>query len=257
MALVGRRIVVTRRAGQSAALRRLFEERGATVIEVPAIEIVGPAEVEPLDDALRELERYAWVVFTSANAVNAVLGRLAVLGLEPRLGARGPKLSSVGPSTTAALRSAFPADRVALEPAGDFRAAGLVRAFGDEQIAGARVLLPSSSRAREELAAGLRSLGAQVDAVVAYETVEPPDLRQRVEDCLASGFDLVAFASPSAVDAFVSAAGPRAQGLPSVVIGPTTAQAALAAGLDVKAIAQPATAEGLLAAAEAALAGAS
>jgi uroporphyrinogen-III synthase len=253
--LAGRRVVVTRRPGQSSTLAQLLAERGAAVIEVPAIEIRVPAEVAPLDEALRFLERYDWVVFTSANAVNAVLGRIAVLGLEPRLGARGPRLASVGPATTAALRSAFPADRVALEPAADFRAAGLVAAFVSQGRVPGRVLLPSSSRGRDELAAGLRVLGADVEAVVAYETVEPADLRERVLACLASGFDLLAFASPSAVDGFVAAAGERARGLPAVAIGPTTALAARAAGLDVRAVAQPSTAEGLVAAAEAALSG--
>lgn len=254
-ALAGRRIVLTRRAGQASALARLFEERGASVVEVPAIEVAPPADSGPLDEALRSLERYAWLVFTSANAVNAVLGRLAMLGLEPRLGARGPRLASVGPATTTALRSAFPADRVALEPAGEFRAAGLLTAFTREALApGAQLLVPTSSRAKDELATGLRALGARVDVVVAYETVEPADLRERVEACLRSSFDLLAFASPSAVDGFVAAAGERSRGLPAVVIGPTTAQAARTAGLQVRAVAQPSTAEGLVAAAEAALA---
>ena len=254
--LAGRRIVVTRRAGQSSTIVRLLEERGATVLEVPAIEIAAPARWEPLDDALRSLERYQWLVFTSANAVNAVVVRIAVLGLEPRLGTRGPRLASVGPTTTTALRSAFPADRVALEPAGEFRAAGLLEALAREGLGGSRVLLPCSSRGRDELAEGMRAAGAQVDAVLAYETVEPPGLRARVQAVLDSGFDLVAFASPSAVDGFVAGAGDRARGLSAVVIGPTTAQAARAAGLDVKAVAQPSTAEGLVAAIEVALAAA-
>jgi uroporphyrinogen-III synthase len=248
-ALAGRRVVVTRRAGQASALAELLAARGATVVEVPAIEIVAPADVGPLDQALRGLSGYGWIAFTSANAVNAVLGRLALLGLEPRLAARGPQIASVGPATTAALRSAFPADRVSLEPTGDLRAAGLLAAFARQGVSGSRVLLPCSSRAREELAAGLRALGAEVDAVVAYETVEPADLRQRVDACLAAGFDLLAFASPSAVDGFAHAAGERARGLPAVAIGPTTAVAARAAGFEVRAVAQPSTAEGLVAAA--------
>jgi len=253
-ALSGRRIVVTRRAAQAAPLVRLLEERGALVSEVPAIEITAPADASALDEALLALERYAWLVFTSANAVNAVLGRIAVLGLPPQLTARGRRLASVGPATTAALRSSFPADRPALEPAQQLSAAGLVDAFARERMAGARVLLPCSSRGRDELASGLRALGAEVDAVVAYATVVPLDLEERVRACLETGFDLIAFASPSAVESFAAVAGERARGLPAVAIGPTTAEAARSAGLDVRAVAQPATAEGLVAAAETALA---
>ncbi len=251
--LSGRRIVVTRRAGQASSLVRLLQERGATVVEVPSIEIAPPADTGALDEALGALGRFRWLVFTSANAVRAVAVRLQALGLPARLGKGGARLASVGPATTAALRAAFPDDPVALEPAEGFRGAELARAFAREPMAGARVLVPCSSRAREDLARGLRALGAEVVAPVAYQTVEPADLRPRVARCLEDGFDLVAFASPSAVEAFAAAAGARARGIPSVVIGPTTAVAAAAAGLEVRAVAEPSTSEGLVAAAERAL----
>ena len=106
--LAGRRIVLTRRRGQSARLGDLLGERGAAVLEVPAIEVVAPPDTAPLDEALLGLERYQWVVLTSANAVAAVLGRLTVLGLEPRLGARGPKIASVGPATDRGAAVFFP-----------------------------------------------------------------------------------------------------------------------------------------------------
>jgi uroporphyrinogen-III synthase len=92
-----------------------------------------------------------------------------------------------------------------------------------------------------------------VDVGVAYATVEPPDLAARAAAALAEGFDLLAFASPSAVESFAHAAGERARGLPAVAIGPTTAEAARAAGFEVRAVARPSTAEGLAAAAETAL----
>jgi uroporphyrinogen-III synthase len=251
--LDGRRIVLTRRRAQASTLARLLEERGATVVEVPAIEVAPAPDPSALDAALADLESYGWIVFTSANTVNAVLGRLTFLGLEPRLGARGPKVAVVGPATAAALRQAFPEDRVAIAPEESFRAAGLAEAFAKRAIAGERVLVPGSTRARDELPAALRSAGARVDAVVAYATVEPGDLAERVAQTLDAGFDLVAFASPSAVEAFAQAAGERAKGRPAVAIGPTTAEAARAAGFDLRGVATTSTAEGLAAAAEAAL----
>jgi uroporphyrinogen-III synthase len=253
--LDGRRVVVTRRRGQASALVELLGARGAVVVEVPAIEIAAPPEPERLDAALSELGRYDWLVFTSANAVNAVLSRLVVLGLEPRLSAQGPRIASVGKATTSALRASFPGDRVALEPEADFRAVALVDAFARRGVTGARILVPAAARAREELAAGLRGLGAHVDLVAAYSTVEPPGLAEAVRGCLEQGFDLVLFASPSAAESFAQAAGERATGLPAAVIGPTTEAAARAAGFEVRAVASPATSEGLVAAAERALAG--
>jgi uroporphyrinogen-III synthase len=251
--LDGRRIVLTRRRGQSARLAELLEERGASVLEVPAIEVVAPPDMAPLDEALSELERYQWLVLTSANAVSAVLGRLTVLGLEPRLGARGPKVACVGPATTAALRSSFPEDRAALEPGTDFRAAALAEALARRGVKGARVLVPASTRARDELVRGLSELGARVDVVAAYSVVEPPGLGEAVRRCLDEGFDLALFASPSAVEAFAQAAGDRSRWVPVVVIGPTTEAAARAARFDVRGVASTSTAEGLVAAAEHAL----
>jgi uroporphyrinogen III methyltransferase/synthase len=247
--LGGRRLVVTRPRSQSSRLLELLEERGASVVEVPGIEVEPPPDWAPLDEALLGLERYQWVVLTSANAVSALVGRIAVLGLEPRLSAHGARLACVGPATRAALEASFPGDRATLEPR-ESRAAALLEALAGVGVRGSRVLLPASSRARRELAEGLRALGAAVDLLPAYATVVPPGLAEAVRACLEGGFDLALFASPSAVEAFASAAGERARGLACAVIGPTTEAAARAAGLDVRAVASPSTTEGLVAAAE-------
>jgi uroporphyrinogen-III synthase len=249
--LAGRRVVVTRRPEQAAGLVRLLEERGAVVLEAPVTAIGVPEDCAPLDAALRRLDAFEWVVFTSANAVTAVRDRLAALDAPPVLGVR---VASVGSATSRALLDCFPADAVALEPESEYRAAGLLQAFEAlEGLDGARVLVPASSRAREELPKGLRALGAAVTVVVAYATVEAPDLRGAVDRCFEEGFDAVTFAAPSAAQAFAAAAGDRARGLPAAVIGPTTEAAARSAGFSVLAVASPSTAEGLVAALERAL----
>jgi uroporphyrinogen-III synthase len=259
--LAGRCVLVTRGKAQASRLADLLAERGARVVEVPAIEIALPAEVGPLDAAVAGLSTYDWVVFTSANAVSAVLGRMVVRGFPPRLASpvRGraarPRVASVGRATTAALRASFPEDRVGLEPAADFSAAGLLAAFEAHGVEGMRVLVPASARARDELAAGLRARGAEVSVVDAYDTVEPAGLADAVGRAVEAGFDLALFASPSAVEAFARAAGERAAGLPAVVIGPTTEAAARGAGMEVRGVASPSTAEGLVVAAERAIGG--
>ena len=143
--LQGRRVVVTRQKSQAGGLAERLQAKGATVLEVPAIDIVPPRDIGPLDEALESLDRYDWVVLTSANTVNAVLSRLTVLGLYPKLGSEKRRVASVGPATTAALRSSFPEDRGVLEPKTDFRAAGLLDAFSKERLKGRRILVPASS----------------------------------------------------------------------------------------------------------------
>ena len=112
---------------------------GAVPHEAPLIELRPPSDPRPLDAALGGLGRYDWMVFTSANAVEAVSARMAALAvtLPPALG-----LASVGPATTLAIHAAWPDARVSVEPAADFRAAGLVAAFDPASVRGRRVLLP-------------------------------------------------------------------------------------------------------------------
>ena len=94
---------------------------------------------------------------------------------------------------------------------------------------------------------GLAERGAVVDRVVAYRTVSA-DGGQALDQILRSGADVAVFASPSAVEAFAAFAGEDGRAVPAAVIGPTTAEAARAAGLTVLAVAEPSTVEGLLAA---------
>jgi uroporphyrinogen III methyltransferase/synthase len=248
--LDGRRVVVTRRPGQASALVEALHERGARVLEVPAIEIAAPPDLGPLDAAVAALDRFDWIVLTSTNAVTALVSRLTALGLYPKLGSERTRLASVGPATTAALRASFPEDRVALEPAEAYRAGGLLAAFSERRVRGKRILLPTSTAARQELAQGLRQMGAVVEVIAAYATHEPPGLEAAVGACLDQGFDLVLFASPSAVEAFARAAGDRASGVRVAVIGPTSEAAARSRGFDVRGVAHPSTIEALVAIAE-------
>lgn len=245
--LLGRRIVVTRRPEQSAWLSGRLRELGAEVVELPLIEVVPPVATEPLDEALRRLDRYDWVVFTSANAVRAVAGRLAELGLAPRM-LTDRKIASVGPSTTEALRAMVPDVDVAVEP-GSHDAESLLRELA-AAARGRRFLLPTSDRGRQTLPIGLREWGAKVDVVVAYRTIAPADLSQRVLEGLRERPDIVIFASPSAVQNLVAVAEGQARRIPAAVIGPVTEEACRRAEIDVEVVASPSTAEGLVAALE-------
>src|SRR4030095_6684544 len=77
--LFGRAVVVTRAREQASELRRRLEALGAEGVELPAI----PIEPVPFD--LPDLDRYGWLVFTSANGVAAFFDRgLAPAGLDAR-----------------------------------------------------------------------------------------------------------------------------------------------------------------------------
>lgn len=252
--LSGRRILITRRPEQTGKLASGLAALGASVIEIPTLELAPPEDPAPLDRALARLHRYDWLVFTSANAVRAVGRRLLALGLDPSPVGRALPVASVGAATSAALREQFPGAEVSLQPAAGFRGEALVELFDIRGCAGQSLLLPMSDRARDSLTRGLAALGAQVEGVVAYRTVTPEGLADRLAAGLRGGVDLVVFASPSAVEAFLAASGVKGRGLPAAVIGPVTEEAARAGGLDVRVVAVPSTAEGLLSAVEKTLA---
>lgn len=252
--LAARRILITRPSEQAEGLAGGLAALGATVIDIPVLELAPPEDPAPLDGALAALHRFDWLVFTSANAVHAVAHRMRALEIDPAPVGRALLVASVGPATSDAFHERFPGSEVRLQPAAKFRAEALLELFGIRGCAGQSLLLPASDRARDLLPRGLAALGAKVERVVAYRTVIPEGLPGRLGAALRDGVDLVAFASPSAVEAFLSASGELGRGRPAAVIGPVTEAAALAGGLYVRAVAAPATEEGLVSAIETALA---
>src|SRR6202012_5196273 len=100
---------------------------------------------------------YDWVVFSSANAVEAVLQRL------PDVRALGPaRIAAIGPGTAAALLAArLVADLVPKRSVAE----GLLEEFPARGPAGGRVLLPHAVDGRPVLPDGLTSAGWEVDVV--------------------------------------------------------------------------------------------
>lgn len=230
--LRGRRIAVTRAKEGDDALSERLRALGAEVLPFPAIVTVPPVSLEELDSAVRELGGFDWIAFASGNAVDALASRLAALGLHPPR-AR-VKLAAVGKATAARLAGAFRApDLVPDEASGEALAAALA-----PLVRGKRILVPRAAEGRPELVDGLAAAGAEVVAVEAYRTVAAPPVTLRLlGDLLVRGeVDAVAFASPSAVRSVVAALGERVAVLGRAavaVIGPTTAEAVRAAGLQV------------------------
>lgn len=248
-ALEGKTIVVTRAEHQAGPLVEALTARGARVIAMPTITIAPVEDWGPVDAALRRLPKYDWLVFTSANGVNAVWARLDALGVALPASLR---VAAVGPPTAAALEA-----RGVHGPALPMTFRGDALAAAISGIAGARVLLPRGDIARESTVDALQAAGAIVDQVTVYRTLPAPiDPAHRA--ALARGIDAITFTSPSTVRNFALAIGPAALGIlqRAVVacIGPVTAEAVTNLGLPAPLQASEATATGLVAALEARLA---
>lgn len=235
--LARRTILITRARSQSEQFRRLLEEAGARVLELPAIEI-RPLPSAELDRAIYALDSYDWLVFTSANAVSIFLDQAARLRPELQSKQPGrPRLCAIGPATRQALEDR--GYRVDLVPT-VFQAEGILadlQATHAGDVRGLRILLPRAAKAREVLPEVLTQKGAEVDVIRVYETILPDGAGDTLHRMLAEEtIDLVAFTSSSTVQNFMQAAGSSKyllKSLPCAVIGPITGETAREFGLNV------------------------
>ncbi len=243
--LFGKRVLVTRTRAQAGALSDMLAERGAQPIELPTIEIKPLADFSALDSALRSLESYGWVVFTSANAVEAVFNRLYALGQDARA-FHCSKVAAIGPATAESLRSrGIAADFVP----NSFVAEEIVEGFRSRGISSGRVLLPRADIARKSLRDGLSAIGLEVDEVAVYHTVAPDDLFERARAVVSEGIEIVAFTSSSTVKNLVDALDGDVSALAAstvACIGPITADTARELGIRVDIVAREHTIEGLV-----------
>jgi uroporphyrinogen III methyltransferase/synthase len=247
--LFGRRIVVTRARDQASELVQRLAELGAATVEVPTIRIRDPADGgAALDEAVRRLDAYDWVVVTSPNGARRLLDAVRAAGRDARAFG-GARLAAIGPGTAEALAAGnLTADLVPDR----FVAEALVEAFPAASPGPGRVLLPRAAIARGHLPDGLRAKGWDVDVVDAYLTepvlLGPPGSDEADEADALAGADIVTFTSSSTVTNFVRAIGDRDELVPPVVaaIGPITAATARDHGLTVDVEAEVHTIPGLV-----------
>ncbi len=247
--LFGRRVVVTRARTQAGGLSAELERLGAEVYEFPTIEIAPPEDFGPLDAAIRELDSFGLIVFTSVNGVEAFLERLGHQGLDLRAVPREAKVAAIGPAT--AERVGRAGLRVDVVPE-EYRAEGLIEALDPGQLAGERVLIPRAKVAREILPVRLREAGAEVVVPPAYESVSSAKGKEELSLRLRSDeIDCVTFTASSTVENFVGAFGAEEAarllaGTRVACIGPITADTARKCGLRVDAEADEYTILGLV-----------
>ncbi|HJQ30217.1 MAG TPA: uroporphyrinogen-III synthase, partial [Rubrobacter sp.] len=249
--LFGRRVVVTRARAQAGELSAALESLGAEVHEFPTIEIRPPEDYGPLDAAIRELDSFGWIVFTSVNGVEAFLERLRHHGLDLRAVPGAAKVAAIGPATAQKIEAA--GLRVDLVPE-EYRAEALIEAIDAGSLAGERVLIPRATVAREILPQKLREAGAEVVVTPAYESVPSSEGKDEVSRRLLSGeIDCVTFTASSTVESFVRALGAAEAarllaGTRVACIGPITAATARKHELRVDVEADEYTIPGLVAA---------
>lgn len=233
--LFGKGILVTRAADQAGEFSTMLEMLGAHVYECPTIRLVPPESTVDLDNAISHLADFRWLIFTSVNAVKFFFSRLHALGLDTR--AIGPcRVCAVGPRTAASIREFGINPDLVPE---DYKAEGVVAAFGKMDISQARILFPKADKARDVIPAGLTALGAEVVAPVAYRNIVPEALPQEAMQALEEKrINCVTFTSSSTVENLAATLGENRllhllEGVAVASIGPVTSRTCRELGLDV------------------------
>lgn len=244
--LFGQKVLVPRPYAQAKDTARALRIRAATPIVCPAIVIHPSPEPERLKQAVAEASSYNWVVFTSANGVDAFFEAVDAAGRDARVFGSA-RIAVIGPKTGDALkRRGIRADLRAKEYVAESLLSELLK-----QGNPARVLIPRAKEARELLPEQLRQAGAQVDVVAAYETkIASGDAAEALRTAVTEQADIVLLTSSSMVDSLVAALGSEASQLLDAVtvacIGPITAKTARSHNIRVEVEADVYTVEGVL-----------
>ena len=247
--LKGRRVLITRARKQADGLTNLLREQGAEVVQVPAIEIRPPASFEALDEALKKIIDYDWLILTSVNGVDALFERLAALGLDES-SLQHLKIAAIGPITEQAI-----ADRgLVVDVVPDrYVAEEIVRVLWPH-VRKQRVLLVRAKIARDVIPSQLATAGAKVDVVEAYETVIPEKSKQQLQQVFADEKrkpEIITFTSSSTVRNFLSLIlgtdiPGKLPGIKFASIGPITSETLREYALPVHIEAEDYTMEGLV-----------
>jgi uroporphyrinogen III methyltransferase/synthase len=229
--LLGKRIVVTRTRKQASVLSNELRALGAHVIELPTIRIEPPTNLREFAELVQDVHMYDWIVFTSANGVQAFFDIFFKLYDDAReIG--GVRIAAIGPATGQRVKDFHL--HVDLQPE-EFVAEAVIREFRKQgSIDNLRILLVRAEKARDTIHKELSAMGAIVDEAFAYRTVpETRDTSGARQQLAQDGADLITFTSSSTVENFLALGLPWPKGMRIASIGPITSKTVRDQGLKV------------------------
>ncbi len=229
--LYGKTIIVNRTREQGSDLVNLLMQEGACVLENPLIKIAPPQSFNSLDAAIKELHRYHWIVFTSANGVRYFMSRLRASRKDVH-DLKKIKVAAVGPITRDCLESKGVQVHVMAK---EYSAEEVEPVLG--RLKEKRILIPRAHVARDILPLTLKKSGAIVDVVETYQSIcDEKDCKHIKDSLREKKVHLVAFTNSATVDQFMKIFKPNELKslLGNVVIaaiGPITVQSLFNYGL--------------------------
>ena len=165
--LSGWKVLVTRPKELVSRTADKLREKGAEVLELPAIRTVPMEDQSRLYKALDHLEEYQWLVFTSPTGVRVFFEELIRHGKDIRAMGNA-RLAVIGEGTKKALQErGLLADFVPSVYDGDT----LGKELSELLSGGEKILIPRAEKGNEKLTAFLAQAGAVVEDVPTYQTL--------------------------------------------------------------------------------------
>lgn len=211
--------MITRSKEGNDELAERLNAMGFEPISIDTLAFLPPLDWSPVDEALKSLSNFDWVVFTSATGVKFFVERMKALRLPLPWNGK-PRVAAVGERTSKAL------SEIGVD-VGFIPSRYLSKSLGEELPSreGKTVLLLRADIADPVLANLLHERGFRVHEHPIYRTTHPTHETERL-----TGADAVTFASASAVDGFCRALPDeelaRLKEKRAFCIGPVTAEAA-------------------------------
>ena len=235
--LSGKRILVTGSRNMAFCLEEEFDKYGAETIAISLVETI--PDYSSCDDKLNEIEKYSWLVFTSANGVNIFFDRLRDLKIDVRKLAN-IKFAVVGTSTRKALEKyGLYADFVPSKFTSKTLADELAQILTDKD----RVLIVRGKQGKNFIEDKFTSMAVDFDKICIYETIQDERRADEVRR-ICRDVDYIVVTSGSGARALKDMAGCEHENI--VVIGPVTKKDCEELGLSVKLVAKEFDAKGIL-----------
>ena len=235
--LDGKRILVTGSRNMADSLEKEFEQYGGETIAISLVETI--PDYSDCDDILNCIEKYSWLIFTSANGVNIFFDRLKSLKLDIRKLANA-KFAVVGTSTKKALEKyGLYADFIPSKFTSKTLADELSQDLTDKD----KVLIVRGKQGKNFIEDKFNDMSVYFDKICIYETIQDERRADEVKR-ICSDVDYIVVTSGSGAMALKDMAGCEHDNI--VVIGPVTKRDCEEAGLSVKLVAEEFDARGIV-----------
>lgn len=201
-----------------------------TIVHRPIVKCVGLEDYSHFEEILKRLKTFDWLIFTSAHSVRFFFERLHLVGSDARSLA-SVRIAAIGKTTAGELSDfGILADLVPDNES----SAGLLDKFGTMDMNNKSVLIPRAKVASHELPEGLTAMGAAVEEVPVYMTVEIEPADVDFEH-----IDKILFTSGSTVRAFVKKFGHVPPQVKAYCLGTPTQAEAKKHGVSAEIMSQP------------------